>query len=295
MKTSYIQTAITLVLILLCIWNTGCGIPSEKFSETKEFTQDGNGIETIDAKTTNGHISLIACATDQIYVHARKDVYAFTMEEAEAFAEKVEILVKKDGDTLRIYKEQPKNTIGINVNVHFDITCPQNVQVNLGSTNGKVESKGVEGAVTASSTNGAVEVDGGSKQISLKTTNGSVNFKNITGAIKASSTNGAVKGTIETLTDTAQLSTTNGSIDVSVEEGVAPIKAGTTNGSLSITLPEDYSGHLDAKTSNGRIHSDFDVQFEGKKKNRVDGPIGAGGETELSLHTTNGNINIKKQ
>ena len=40
----------------------------------------------------------------------------------------------------------------------------------------------------------------------------------------------------------------------------------TTHGSIDLKLPENFSGQLDAKTSKGRVHSDFPVPFTDKSE-----------------------------
>lgn len=68
----------------------------------------------------------------------------------------------------------------------------------------------------------------------------------------------------------------------------------TTNGSIDLKLPENFSGQIDAKTSKGRVRSDFPVPFTNKSEKQLAGKIGEGGPAKVKLRTTNGNINVKK-
>ena len=68
----------------------------------------------------------------------------------------------------------------------------------------------------------------------------------------------------------------------------------TTNGSIDLKLPENFSGQIDAKTSKGRVRSDFPVPFTDKSEKQLAGKIGDGGPAKVKLRTTNGNINVKK-
>ena len=68
----------------------------------------------------------------------------------------------------------------------------------------------------------------------------------------------------------------------------------TTNGSIDLKLPENFSGQLDAKTSKGRVRSDFSVPFTDKSEKQLAGKIGEGGPAKVKLRTTNGNINLKR-
>ena len=68
----------------------------------------------------------------------------------------------------------------------------------------------------------------------------------------------------------------------------------TTNGSIDLKLPENFSGQIDAKTSKGRVRSDFPVPVTDKSEKQLAGKIGDGGSAKVKLRTTNGNINVKK-
>ncbi len=68
----------------------------------------------------------------------------------------------------------------------------------------------------------------------------------------------------------------------------------TTNGSIDLKLPENFSGQIDAKTSKGRVRSDFPIPFIDKSEKQLAGKIGDGGSAKVKLRTTNGNINVKK-
>ncbi len=89
-------------------------------------------------------------------------------------------------------------------------------------------------------------------------------------------------------------------IDVSVAYEIqcpADVSANlhTTNGSIDLKLPGNFSGQIDAKTSKGRVRSDFPVPFTDKSKKQLTGKIGAGGAAKVTLRTTNGSINLRKR
>ena len=100
------------------------------------------------------------------------------------------------------------------------------------------------------------------------------------------SSNGRIEGTIESLEDEGLFTTDLGRIDVKVRKGIAPITATTSNGTIEVTLPADFSGKLDAKTSNGQIKSEFTTLAGVTKtgpKNSLVGQIGDSGETTIKL------------
>jgi hypothetical protein len=130
--------------------------------------------------------------------------------------------------------------------------------------------------ITANTTNGAIVITGVSGEISAHTTNGEVTAESSSGPVTAGTTNGAIRVRMSRIPS----------------EGA---RYSTTNGEITIELPASINANLDARTTNGVINSDFEMTVSGSISTRsLRGRIGSGGPT-LSLHTTNGNIRIRRQ
>jgi DUF4097 and DUF4098 domain-containing protein YvlB len=161
------------------------------------------------------------------------------------------------------------------VQVEFTVEVPAGVNFVGRSTNGAVSAENLPASVEAYTTNGNVRIQGGSRAVA-RTTNGSVTIRT-SGDADARTTNGNI---------TAEL----GSL-----AGTTPLSFATTNGSISITLPADAGVDIDARTSNGRINTDFPLTVQGSQtRNRLSGVIGGGGRT-VELRTTNGGIRIQRR
>ena len=245
-------------------------------SEQLDWTLDGVGISVISAETTHGAITLEGSVRDNVVIHVFKQISTQDKADAEEFAKKVHIYVEQHGKEIKIYRKYSKPPRGINVSVAYKIQCPSAVDVNLHTTHSKIEINGVDGAVDAVTTHGRIELYGGA------------------GRIHAITTHGKIEALVRLLTDEGKFVTTHGPINVAIGAGLAPVLAKTTHGSINLKLPEDFSGYLDAKTSNGRVRSDFPVPFTNKSKKQLAGKIGKGGLAKVTLRTTNGNINLKK-
>ena len=293
------QRASLLVNVLLavsCFWLSGCipFIGKTKYSEELDFSLNGVGATKIDARTTNGAIALIGSVTDQIQVHAWKDVWSSSEADAKEFAKEVKISAVREGNIVKVYYEHPKLSWGRSVSVRYDIQGPALIQADLRTTNGKIDIRQIEGPVDAVTTNGGVQLEGGKDSIKLTTTNGKIGLRNSSGRIKARTTNGGIEGFIADLSRESEFSTTNGSIDISVMKGSASLSISTTNGSIKLALPTDFSGQLDAAVFNGRISSEIPTSKSESTKKKLTGELGAGGEAKIELRTTNGNINLWK-
>ena len=257
-----------LLVLLVTFWQWGS-------SEQLDWTFDGADISVISAETTNGAITLGGSGKDKVTVRALKQVRAWNKANAKKFAKEVQIHVERRGKEIKIYKKHPKPPSGISIRVTYEIQCPSAVDVNLKASR-KIDINGVEGAVDARTTNGKIELHGGA------------------GRIHTVTRNGKIEASVTRLTDEGTFVTSNGSVDVEIREGVAPVSARTSNGSINLKLPGNFSGQLDAKTSNGRVHSDFPVPLRDKSKRRLSGKIGKGGAARVELRTQNGSINLRK-
>lgn len=166
------------------------------------------------------------------------------------------------------------NANNSDVQVEFQVQVPAGVNLTARTTNGSVTAAGVEAGVEAYTTNGDVEIAGGSRAL-VRTTNGSV-VMNTRGMAEARTTNGRI---------TARL----GALD-----GGTPLRFTTTNGSITLALPDGINANIDARTTNGRIESDFPVTVQGRVgRNTLNGTIGTGGQV-IEAHTTNGGIRLER-
>jgi DUF4097 and DUF4098 domain-containing protein YvlB len=245
--------------------------------EEMEWNLDGAGLARIEAETTSGQIKLAGTDGDKVSVRAYKKVKARTEEDAREFIKEVEVNAVREGDVIRVTNEHPKPIGGVNVEVGYVIECPRRVDVGLRLVNGNVHCRGIEGAVQAQSTNGNVRV------------------AECKGRIEARTRNGNTSASLDELLQEGTFTTSNGNVGVELRVGRAPLTATTTNGNVKLELPTDFSGKLDAKTTNGQVRSDIELtSVEEKKGNLLVGQLGEGGEVEVRLHALNGNVYLKE-
>ncbi|CAN5734201.1 hypothetical protein BH23GEM11_BH23GEM11_07940 [soil metagenome] len=142
--------------------------------------------------------------------------------------------------------------------VDLRIQVPEGIDLDLSTTNGAVRVTGVGGAVSARTTNGALSLEGARGSVTARTTNGSVTV--------------ALSG--------------GGS-------GNQIVDLRSTNGSIDLRIPASFGSRVEARTSNGRIASDFPLEMEGRRQNQASGTLGDGSGT-ITLRTTNGTIRLQR-
>lgn len=130
--------------------------------------------------------------------------------------------------------------------------------------------------VDASTTNGDMSVTGMTAEVVAHTTNGDVRAETSGGPVSAHTTNGNVTARMRELGDARDL-------DFS-----------TTNGSVVVEVPSNLSADVDMSTTNGHVSSDFSMTLTGRiDPRRLRATIGSG-DRRLRLHSTNGNIELRK-
>jgi hypothetical protein len=144
------------------------------------------------------------------------------------------------------------------VSVEFIVRVPAGVRVDASTTNGDMSVVGVTAEVIARTTNGDVRAESAGGPVSARTTNGNVNAR------------------MGELGEARDLDFT------------------TTNGSVIVEVPGSLSADVDMSTTNGHVSSDFPLTVSGRiDPRRLRATIGSG-TRRMRLHTTNGNVELRK-
>ncbi len=147
--------------------------------------------------------------------------------------------------------------------------------------------------------------------LDLKTLNdGDIYVENVTGEFEISNLNGAVD--MKDINGSVVADALNEGVTISfnkVNEG-EPMAFSSLNGDLEVTFPSGINADIRAKTDNGNLYTDFEIDVDKQKKqvfterkngvykvtydNSVFGQINGGG-AEITFKTLNGDILIKKK
>jgi len=144
------------------------------------------------------------------------------------------------------------------VSVEFTVKLPQGVKINAGTVNG------------------GVTVDGATSEVRAGTVNGGVEAYSTGGPVRASTVNGDVRVRMGRLTTDEDLS------------------YATVNGNIVVEFQSDVDAEIELTTVNGRLHSSFPLQLQGRIDPRhLRATIGKGGR-RIQLTTVNGNVELRK-
>ena len=265
------------VLIALCITilllAVSCVLAGEEYKDTFSKTLPLKAGERFSLENVNGDVTIATWKEDKVEIKAVK-----TTRRNKEDLDKVEIRVDESAGSVSVKAVWPKFPRRANVTVEFTVMVPEGVNLaEAGTVNGGVEVTGRYGRAEVGTTNGSVTVKDASGELEAGTTNGEVRVSRFDGRIKADTTNGNIRLEGVTFKDGISAETTNGSI------------------TLGIVSPESLNADLRASVTNGHITVDFPITLQNlrQSRRRIEGRIGQGGP-EISLHTTNGSINLTK-
>lgn len=268
MKTFFKISSIFVFTLLL---NTS--VFSREIEETFKKNIPVGTATMLSVENKNGNIEVKTWDRDEVGITAYKRVKAGSREDAIELMEQLEIVIKVHDDGIEVYTEYPHKRSGRNggffswlmgnswntsYSVSYEVNVPEKFDINIQSTNGRVE---------------AFDCNG---RIRLGTTNGKIIADNVSGSVRCKTTNGSINASLLQVNEREEMNFSS------------------TNGSVKIYLPEDINADIKARTTNGSINCDMNIteQFSRSKK-KLDAVINDGG-TYIYVKTTNGSINIRE-
>ena len=150
-------------------------------------------------------------------------------------------------------------------------------------------------SMTIDTSNGKVDVRGGSGALNIDTSNGAVTIVDFAGTVHAESSNGRMTGVRVTTTGASTFDTSNGAIEITLSDAaVGPLTLDTSNGRISLDLGAAFTGRLSMDTSNGGVNlSDPSGRATSSNLAKNSGTVTLGDDDELSsISTSNGSITI---
>lgn len=243
---------------------------------------------TVILHNQNGGVTVTAWDKDAVSVIARKHVreskgfWAFVGFRAQsasdasiqAALDEIEVDIASTPEKVSIDTVLPRH-VGGGRWVEYELRVPLHSMLELHTSNGRIDVTEVAGDLVLESSNGQIVTNKTFGNVRADTSNGAVTCRDAGGPLDLESSNGAI---------TVQYS---GELAADAE-----ITCTTSNGSIDLTLPQRATFALEARTSNGRIRSDFPLTLPAEDNPKhIAGTVGAGGPT-VRLRTSNGSIRI---
>ena len=253
---------------ILLLTAAGCSSAAPTETRDDNFTV-GDSVMLV-VESFNGYIEINAGTDNEVRVEA-------TLRNAP----KVTYELSQDGDTITVSAQRTgKRVIGRSPGADITITAPARTDVELDTSNGRIELHGIEGSGYLRTSNGeivlrnpGIDIDNMEGTAVFDTSNSSVDLQNVSGTIDVETSNGGISFSGEmTAGGSNRLKTSNGSVEVELR------------GTPSVSI--------DASTSNGKVKSDIPILATVTEKEHLVGIIGEG-EADLRIRTSNGSVTIR--
>lgn len=239
----------------------------------------------------NGRTRVIGEDRDDIEIRVQKSVRADCPDLGQKLLDSIRLQSSNSADVLEIEVQIPRKCSRHAV-AHIELSVPRDIAVSLSSTNGKICLEGLERSIHAKSNNGSVSISNVIGDIDVTTANAKVTCRCTHGHLRARSSNGKIE--VDSHQGSIDASTSNGVIRASLETlGELGVILKTSNGRIVLDLPEKTDADIDILVENGHIRNDLEMKDQTSGTDgRVQGRIGAGG-TPIRLRTSNGTISLR--
>jgi RNA polymerase sigma factor (sigma-70 family) len=255
---------------------------------------------TVVLELMNGRIDVVADSADAVTARVTKRSEAGTEDEAKEALKAIDLKLTQDQDqkqdVVRITAKQPnaedhrRTHVGADAEVHV----PPGAVLNLQTSNGAVNLTGGTGAVTIDTSNGAIVVKDGKGTLQLNTSNGAITVTGATGKIDLKTSNGPIDLMAEKAAVKAR--TSNGGVAFAGTLTDGPHLLTSTNGSIRLTLPADAQFKVAAMTSHGKVVNEFGPEPSGTAgRTMLNVTVGKDPKVEIGAQTSNGGIEIRKK
>ena len=323
MKLYHEKLFLVLLFTIIFFMNGFAFDNSDEIVERKFNVKSGG---TLYVKTDRGSIEVTSGNTEEVEVRISADFNSLSKEE---FLEDFKVVFDQTGNNISVegIVDSHWSRRWNNVHIEFVITVPEEYNVELKTSGGKISVENIEGdldlhtsgsdirlsnikghiegktsggnisvrdiegEIEVKTSGGGIEIDHVIGNVTAKTSGGSIEINQASGEVRAKTSGGGIE--VSEVSGSINASTSGGSVRASfVGQPKNDCSIKTSGGSVKVSLDQDVRVYVDARTSAGKIKSDFEfTDVTRLKKDRVQGEINGGG-SELYLRTSAGNIYI---
>jgi hypothetical protein len=272
----------------------GCvGLPIYEATRTLQGSFAVTGAVDLDVWTSNGRVTVEGVeGQTTIEVTATIRSRGDSQVQAAARAAQVDVEMHHNGNHLELEYDASAHPWGVRryTGVDFEVTVPATADVEVDTSNGRIEISDLTGIFELDTSNGAIEVSDAVGEVHASTSNGQITVVRFEGVLELDTSNGRIE--MEEVDGIVDAQTSNGPIAFTgtLAEGIDH-RMTTSNGRIDVALPADASMIIEARTSSASISTNLPLigDTEGKEWSAVLNPPATG---TLTLVTSNGGIEI---
>ncbi|WP_342564780.1 DUF4097 family beta strand repeat-containing protein [Paenibacillus sp. FSL R7-0345] len=248
-------------------------------------------IERVKIELPSGKVKIQGTTGNTLEYEGKLELPGSSEDEAVAAMEK-KWKVSEEGDTLVLKLDLETNWLS---NIHFgiytkepyfNISLPQNLEVEVETSDGAVEAGNLAAGLEVDTSNGTLDIHDVSGGVDAHTSNGTISVQNVQGETEVSSSNGAI--TLTNIDGLVSANSTNGRITVN-SAVTGDWDLDSSNGKITVSLPAVTDAKIKAETSNGGLKGNVNWNRDGDNEGKA---VLGDGTHEVSLSTSNGAITV---
>jgi hypothetical protein len=253
------NTRVNRLYLLAALILAGC-TAGERRVVTIQRHWPASAIKTIEVDGVDGSLNVEAGSADEVTLVAHVRSVGIGPKQSEENSGYFD--TDLSGDTLRIAQQRARRHVSFpflfrnNLTIDYELRVPATVALDMKMINGRIVSRGVDGAMEATTVNGPIEVEtAGSNELSARTVNGSVHAKFL--------------------------------------HDFRGARLKTVNGGIEALMPPSASFTCDLSQVNGDFEASFPLSIHSNPgSRRVSGQVN-GGQFELQITTVNGDVEVQ--
>lgn len=286
-------------LIVVSGLSAGCTVSmdAEERTAREEKRFPVTGAAEISVSTFDGPIEIRSWDRSEVLVEIEKRAGD---EEA---LKSIEVRADQRGNRVQVEAVRPAGRdkfVGIGFHISpqakLIVTVPREGTLDAHSGDGSIRAEHLQGRVTLRTSDGSVRAVAIKGQLDIQSGDGSITVDDADGVAQLSTGDGGI--TSSGRFDSLKVRSGDGSVTVRADRGSeakTDWSITTEDGSVALYLPEGFNGELDARTGDGTVRSEFDLQGaerDERHRRTLRGKLGTGGNL-LRIRTGDGSISLR--
>ena len=199
---------------------------------------------------------------------------------------------------------------GNGVKLRATIEVPRQYNVELQTSGGNIELKGLNGNANGRTSGGRLNIESVRGDVDMRTSGGGVAVTSVQGSVQVHTSGGAIQASridgrlsANTSGGSIQVSDVAGPVDVHTSGGGITIDlagenqgvlARTSGGSIHLNVPSTIRATINASTSGGRVSSDLPLTTTEVGKSSLRATMNGGGP-EIKARSSGGSVYLKRR
>lgn len=151
--------------------------------------------DRLSVRTPRGHVTSKIWDRDEVQIDATISVWGTDEAAVKAFAEQIDIQIRRESDVVQIRPNVPKREKGDpvrSVRIDFELRHPKKVDLDVRARRGNITLPEIDGAATLNNHRGKTIFEGASGNISIKQNRGAIAVQHVGGNFSAKNNRGSI-------------------------------------------------------------------------------------------------------